>query len=217
MRKLTCTGLGLLTLLLVHPIVAIAQELPYDTTEVEVKTETIPYEVKYVFNRSMSAGRIKKVTDGVTGSKVVTLTHYLKDGKVIKTEKAVEETPAEPAVFHMGRSGFNMTDRGSFTRAKLLEMESTAYLPTDGGGHGITASGRRADFGVVAVDPRVIPLGTLLFVEGYGFAIAADTGGAIKGNKIDVCLKSRRAAMQWGRRKVKVHIFNGRHTQDIKR
>jgi 3D (Asp-Asp-Asp) domain-containing protein len=65
----------------------------------------------------------------------------------------------------------------------------------------------QAQFGVVAVDPKVIPLRTLLFVEGYGFAIAADTGGAIKGNKIDVCIPDRRRIYEWGRRKVTVYIF----------
>ena len=61
--------------------------------------------------------------------------------------------------------------------------------------------------GVVAVDPRVIPLGTLLYVEGYGFAIASDIGSAIKGNKIDLCYTTRKEALRFGRKKVRVHIF----------
>jgi 3D (Asp-Asp-Asp) domain-containing protein len=53
----------------------------------------------------------------------------------------------------------------------------------------------------------VIKLGTYVYVEGYGFAIAADTGGAIKGNRIDLCFNSRREALNFGRKTVKVHIL----------
>lgn len=61
--------------------------------------------------------------------------------------------------------------------------------------------------GIVATDPRVIPMGTRLYVEGYGNAIAADQGGAIKGNRIDLFFDSRSEAMQWGMKTVKVTIL----------
>ncbi|PKM78497.1 MAG: hypothetical protein CVU90_01805 [Firmicutes bacterium HGW-Firmicutes-15] len=61
--------------------------------------------------------------------------------------------------------------------------------------------------GIVAVDPKVIPMGTRLYVEGYGDAIAADQGGAIKGNRIDLYFDSRQEAMNWGMRTVKVTIL----------
>ena len=114
-----------------------------------------------------------------------------------------------PAVFHMGKPSNRAVSRGTYTRAKVVEMDSTAYLPSAGLKHPTyrTATGTKAEYGAIAVDPRVIPLGTLMYVEGYGFGIAEDTGGAIKGNKIDVCIESRQKAMAWGRKKVKVHIF----------
>lgn len=62
--------------------------------------------------------------------------------------------------------------------------------------------------GVVAVDPNVIPMGTRLYVEGYGEAIAADQGGAIKGNRIDLFFDSRQEALNWGIRTVKVTILS---------
>ena len=74
-------------------------------------------------------------------------------------------------------------------------------------GYGITATGMRVKPGVIAVDPRVIPLGTYVYVRGYGYSIAADTGGAIKGNRIDVYMKTLREAYQWGRRTVNVYIL----------
>ena len=90
---------------------------------------------------------------------------------------------------------------------KTLTMESTAYY-----GHGITASGlkpvRNPDgISTIAVDPDVIPLGTKVYVSGYGLAIAADTGGAIKGNIIDVFLNTNEECISWGRRNVTVQIL----------
>lgn len=93
------------------------------------------------------------------------------------------------------------------TAIKTMTMESTAYY-----GHGITASGlkpvRNPDgISTIAVDPNVIPLGTKVYVSGYGLAIAADTGGAIKGNIIDVFLNSHEECISWGRRQVTVQIL----------
>lgn len=86
---------------------------------------------------------------------------------------------------------------------KVLNVVSTAYTHT---GHR-TATGIYPREGVVAVDPRVIPLGTKMYVENYGYAVAADTGGVIKGNKIDVFFDTYNQAINWGRRSVKVYIL----------
>jgi 3D (Asp-Asp-Asp) domain-containing protein len=94
---------------------------------------------------------------------------------------------------------------------KVITLEATAYYPgpedTWPYASGTTASGLKAGYGVVAVDPRVIKLKTLLYVEGYGFAIAADKGGAIKGKKIDLCFDTYEQAVQFGRKKVKVYLL----------
>lgn len=95
---------------------------------------------------------------------------------------------------------------GSIHRLRLMTMVATAYCPNRccGSSGGRTATGRRAEYGIVAVDPRVIPLGTTLYVDGYGFAIAADTGRKIKGARIDLCFPTHREASRFGRRTVKV-------------
>ena len=90
---------------------------------------------------------------------------------------------------------------------KTLTMESTAYY-----GHGTTALGLKPvrnpnGLSTIAVDPNVIPLGTKVYVSGYGLAIAADTGGAIIGNIIDVFLNSYEECYSWGRRQVTVQIL----------
>lgn len=100
---------------------------------------------------------------------------------------------------------------------KVMTVNSTAYNPDAGLSNPTfkTATGRPARHGMVAVDPRVIPMNSLLYIENYGWAVAADTGGAIKGMKVDVCLESRQEAMQWGRRKIRIIVFPKLVTQDL--
>ncbi|TYS26415.1 LysM peptidoglycan-binding and 3D domain-containing protein [Bacillus pumilus] len=95
---------------------------------------------------------------------------------------------------------------------KEMTVTATAYTANDGGISGITATGvnlnKNPQAKVIAVDPKVIPLGSKVYVEGYGEAIAADTGGAIKGNKIDVHVPSKSQAKNWGVKSVKVKVLN---------
>ncbi|AYJ89402.1 LysM peptidoglycan-binding and 3D domain-containing protein [Bacillus safensis] len=95
---------------------------------------------------------------------------------------------------------------------KEMTVTATAYTANDGGISGITATGvnlnKNPNAKVIAVDPNVIPLGSKVYVEGYGEAIAADTGGAIKGNKIDVHVPSKSQAKNWGVKSVKVKVLN---------
>lgn len=92
-----------------------------------------------------------------------------------------------------------------------ISVEATAYTVESAGGNGITTIGidlnKNPDAKVISVDPNVIPLGTKVYVEGYGHAIAGDTGSAIKGNKIDVYLPTEEEALNWGRRTVNVTIL----------
>jgi 3D (Asp-Asp-Asp) domain-containing protein len=77
-------------------------------------------------------------------------------------------------------------------------MMVTAYWPDPSWSNGITATGMRAKKGIIAVDPTVIPFGTHLYVPGYGQGIAEDTGGAIRGDHIDVCFDDGTQAVDWG-------------------
>lgn len=91
---------------------------------------------------------------------------------------------------------------------RVLQMESTAYSWREAGASNLSATGidLSKESNVVAVDPSVIPLGSLVKVSGYGFAIAGDTGGAIQGNIIDVHFDSVDQCRLWGRRQVTVEI-----------
>jgi 3D (Asp-Asp-Asp) domain-containing protein len=102
----------------------------------------------------------------------------------------------------------NAADKGSLRALRSITLHSTAYSnsPYENGGWSHTATGMPVVYGVAAVDPRVIPLGTKLYVEGYGFAFACDTGSAIKGHRIDLAMPSGRMNA-WGRRTVKAWIL----------
>lgn len=105
--------------------------------------------------------------------------------------------------------------KNELEKIKILEVEATAYTsgPESTGkkpgdvGYGITYSGLPANIGTIAVDPNVIPLGSIIYVPGYGYGIATDTGSAIKGNKIDLYFHDVNQALKWGRKKTKIIVL----------
>lgn len=94
---------------------------------------------------------------------------------------------------------------------KTLKMRATSYYPGPEDcspyADGFTYLDYKAGYGVVAVDPRVIPLKSRVYVEGYGFALAVDIGSAIKGKRIDVCFDTLEESKRYGLKWVKVHIL----------
>ncbi len=109
-----------------------------------------------------------------------------------------------PEIVQVGMAA-RLPSRGYFSGRKVITMIATKYY----GVNGRTYSGLRGTYGIVAVDPRVIPLGTRLFIDGYGYAVAADTGGAIKGNRIDLCVdRNHPASHVPDKGPVRVHILN---------
>lgn len=126
------------------------------------------------------------------------------------TTKQAPKKPAAPAT-----KNTNSTSQAPATAVKSEKefiMTATAYTATCKGCSGITATGinllENPDLKVISVDPSVIPLGSKVYVEGYGEAIAGDTGGAIKGNKIDVFIPSKQDAINFGVKKVKVTVLD---------
>lgn len=182
--------------------------------ETRVVSTEIPFNVHYEFSRLVGPGRCIKARNGQSGSITKTYNVFFVEGHPVgKALVSTEKTEPVDAVYHMGKSGF-ATSRGSFHRSRILTMNASGYDPSPQtigrGATGRTATGRHADYGCVAVDPRVIPLNTLVFVEGYGFALACDKGSAIQGNRIDLCFSSRSQALRFGRRQVRVHVFADR-------
>ncbi len=133
-----------------------------------------------------------------------------------KSELKVEEKSIksnankEVAQAKTEKSTVNTTENKS--EGKTIAVEATAYTAKCDGCSGITYTGvdlnSNPNAKVIAVDPNVIPLGTEVYVEGYGNAIAADIGGAIKGNRIDIHVPTKQEALNWGRKTVNVTILN---------
>jgi 3D (Asp-Asp-Asp) domain-containing protein len=187
---------------------AIVHALTGETKQnIETRVKKIAPEVIYKFDRNLRPGAIRKVDEGRIGTVSETFEVTYEAGTAVEFRLLDREVvESRPTVYHISKSGYS-TSRGSFVRGEVRTMSASAYDPNPRGGTGRTSLGHRAKFGHVAVDPKVIPLGSLLYIEGYGFALASDTGGAIKGNRIDLCYNSRAQAFQFGRRKVKVHVL----------
>ena len=173
------------------------------------KELAVPFPVIHQPDAMMEKGMEKVVEPGAAGTKLATVRQLFEDGQEagyeILQEKVLEQP--RPEVIRVGTRDANDPNRGTVRFSKMLVMEASAYTPFDDGQAGMTATGIPARRGVVAVDPRVIPLGTRLYIMGYGPAVAADTGGAIRGTKIDLCIEDYNEAIRFGRRTVEVYIL----------
>ncbi|WIF95947.1 G5 domain-containing protein [Caminicella sporogenes] len=184
----------------------------------------IPYKTVIKYNDSIEAGKTKRFQNGKNGKKEVEYKVVYENGEEVAREVVSEKVIKKPVdeIIEKGSEKYFVASRGKVIRyKKVLIMQSTAYdlsyqstgKRPDHPEYGITYTGTRVRHGVVAVDPRVIPLGSKLYIESldgskdYGFASAEDTGSAIKGKKIDLFFEDHRAAMRYGRRKVRVYIL----------
>lgn len=201
-----------------------------ETVEV---SEEIPFESKEKINTALASGKRRTVQEGKVGEKKVTYKISYEDGVEVNRVALSETVISQPVneireigprnkleSYQIASAGSVQTSRsGSLSYSKVIMTHASAYSAASCGkspsspGYGRTATGRQAQRGVVAVDPSVIPLGTKLYIESadgsyvYGTAIAADTGSAIKGNRIDLCFNSNSEARSFGRRSMKVYIL----------
>lgn len=129
----------------------------------------------------------------------------------VVTLASEEQNASASSSANSGSSNSSGSSKPS-SASKEFTMSSTAYTANCSGCSGYTATGinlkANPNKKVVAVDPNVIPLGSRVWVEGYGEAIASDTGGNIVGNKIDVHVPDKSAASSWGRRTVTVKVLD---------
>lgn len=124
----------------------------------------------------------------------------------------VQQSAKQPAQKAPAKQAQPQAQQTGNPQGKQITVQSTAYTADCAGCSGVTATGinlkSNRNAKVIAVDPSVIPLGSKVYVPGYGTAIAADTGGAIQGNRIDVHVPSKSAAYSWGRKSVTVTVVN---------
>jgi len=173
------------------------------TEKIENVKSEIPYQIVAQpadFPVGLPDRVVKKGANG-EHEQVVKVT--FEDGKEVERLVLQQQVLRAPVNQVVSRGAQTTISRGGqtiqFKRAYL--MRASAYS-----GGGMTATGHDVHWGVIAVDPKVISLGTQLYVDGYGEAVALDTGGAIKGNRVDLYMNSEEAAQSWGVRSVIVYV-----------
>ncbi len=190
-----------------------------------------PIPVETEMDESWGSGQphVETLANGVPGIAEVTLTIFYYNGHEVgrrETEEVLRPMQPKVVVYYteLGQRDGPSVEQILANRAKPgshhpaparwkqeLTMNSTAYEPGPQScgpfASGFTSAGYVAGYGVVAVDPNVIPLGSRLFIEGYGYAVAGDRGGAIDGSRIDVGFQTVDECYAWGRREVKVYVL----------
>jgi len=189
-------------------------------TKIIKETEIIPYTSETRESDTLYKGTTSTARKGKNGEITKTYEVVYEDGKEVSKKLISKETTKEvqnelilkgtrvkaPASF-----GAKMS-KAELAGARVVNVTATAYCSTSDGGQ-ITALGEKCGFGIVAVDPRVIPLGSKLYITSadgsyvYGYCIAGDTGGAIKGNRVDLFLGSESECRAFGRRPMQVYIL----------
>ena len=172
---------------------------------VEVR-HSVPAPLERTVDYTLERGIQRTVQRGAAGVVVEKVKILLEDGREILRQTLSEQVLRQPVARVVAEGALTSVSRGGqridFERA--IVARATAYSYSAGSW---TSTGQRVRVGGVAVDPQVIPYGTRLYIEGYGYATAIDCGGAIKGNRIDVFLESEKECRKWGVKTVKVYIL----------
>ena len=181
------------------------------------KTETVEYKTEKIKTDDLYEGETEVVTEGVNGKIEHTYSVTYTDGKeadrkLVSSKTIVEKVDKVVKVGTRVKSSFYKSGNAPKNYKKVITMKASAYTYGNDGGNR-TCLGKVPTRGTVAVDPSVIPLGTKLYIEStdgkyiYGTAVAGDTGGAIKGYKVDLFVESAAECRQFGRRNVNVYIL----------
>ncbi|WP_260288330.1 G5 and 3D domain-containing protein [Peribacillus aracenensis] len=185
----------------------------------DVVEEPVDFAVITKKDDSLSKGKEKIVTEGKDGLISKEYEVIKENGKEVKRELLSEKVvnKKQDKVVTVGtRTTVAQASRGvtnvSSSSGKEIYVSSTAYTASCKGCSGVTSTGvdLKSNPGakIIAVDPNVIPMGSKVYVDGYGYAVAADKGGAIKGNRIDVFFSSKNDAYRWGVKRVKIRVLD---------
>ncbi len=190
-----------------------------NVTRVEKVTDVVESPVEYEIvkkeDSSLSKGKEKILVEGKQGRVSTQYEVTKENGKEVKrnviSETIMKEKRNQVVAVGTKSTAVQAMNVNSASGTDIY-VSSTAYTASCNGCSGVTATGlnlkNNPNAKVIAVDPRIIPLGSKVYVDGYGYAVAADKGGAIKGHKIDVFFPSTSDAYRWGVKKVKVRILD---------
>lgn len=175
-------------------------EVHYDIDE---KEETVESVDRVILDPSLTSG-VQETSEGNDGAGIFTYTTKYVNGKDKGTERELKEWITEPhdSVLRLGTSATG--NSGEYIVDRTFTANTTAYTAA-AGARG--ALGMGVHVGTCAVDPGFVSLRSELWVEGYGYAFANDTGGAVKGNVVDLYMGSRSACISWGRRNVTAYVI----------
>lgn len=181
------------------------------TEKLEEETEIIPKKTVYQDDPETEAGEEKVLEEGSDGKKVkIVKITSTKDGEEYNREiVSVETTPAKDKKILRGTKivwKTLATSDGEIRFWKKLRVYATHYDSRCPGCNEWTAIGMKAGKGVIAVDPKVIPMRSKVYIPGYGVAVAGDTGGAIKGNIIDLGFDDAKTA-GWRAKFVDIYLL----------
>ena len=178
----------------------VVNEIHYDVKE---KKETVESVSKVILDPSLASG-VQETSEGNDGEGIFTYTTKYVNGKDKGTERELKEWITEPHdnELRLGTSGTG--NSGEYIVARTFTANTTAYTARSGARG---ALGMGVHFGTCAVDPGFVSLRSELWVEGYGYAYACDTGGAVKGNVVDLYMNSRAACVSWGRRNKTAYVI----------
>ena len=173
--------------------------------EYETKKVDTNFEVKYAADSSLVIGETKVEQKGRKGVKEETYEVTYVDGK--ETERTLYQTETvkkkKDKVIHYGTKILSKTPSGLKYKKKISRVRAVSYHY---GGSPRGSYGLSCEYGTCAVDPDLIPLGSLLYIEGYGYAIANDVGSAIKGKTVDLYMERMAQCGIWGARWCDVYI-----------
>lgn len=175
------------------------------TNEIEKEYIEVPYETTVLEDKNLIKGKKEIKVKGENGKKELSYEVTYHDGKLVDKKLYKESISKEPInqVINKGiKEDILVASRGSNSRRMIVE--ATAYA-----GDGITSTGTKPKWGTIAVDPKIIPYGSKVYIPKFNMTfIAEDCGGAIKGNMIDIFMNSNSEAYNWGRRNIEVYITN---------
>ncbi|MEN6349812.1 MAG: 3D domain-containing protein, partial [Syntrophomonas sp.] len=167
--------------------------------------QPLPYTEEQTLDNNLERGLSKTIRNGQNGMAVNTVAITYHNNVEVKREIVGSKPLKEPVNKVIAMGTITSVSRGGlrldFKEAKVMNVSAYTYT-----GHN-TATGKAPEVGMVAVDPSLIPLGTRMYIEGYGYAVASDTGGAIKGDRLDVFMESEDQCVNWGIRTKKVYIL----------
>ena len=167
----------------------------------------VPFQTKIINDPELAFGTKQVEKAGVKGKDIVTYENITRIGyeQKIELDRRHVTAPVDEIV-RQGVAQSILTPEGYMRYKKKIYGEATAYT-WGGGASGTTSLGLWPKRGIVAVDPRMIPYYTKMYIPGYGMAMAGDTGGAIVGHRIDLFMDTLAECYQWGRRDVEIYIL----------